>query len=552
MKMKFTFLILVIILPFFAISQTPVNLEWSKVYGGSSLEEPNDYENFRFKTSMDIDDAENLYIVTNSYSSDGDVGSNKGSTDVWVLKLNSKGDTLWTKTFGGTVDDFGTDIVTDGNGGCVIVGITLSDDGDFLNTGHHGLNDQEDGFVAILDKDGNIMRIKQYGSKSWQDTTSLGDTVHIGGRDRLNAVIKTKDGNYMAVGFSNSTDGDLTFDEDQYYASWFLKFDGNGKKISSQKFSGGFTPIEQYSFELIDLVQADDGDFVALGQITAPYNLDGTPYWIVKTSGLENNKKVWETKYSSASVLEYPYAIQKYGDGYVVTGRIAGETGGDVSVPGFGGFTDTWVFTTDKDGEMLNQNVFGGSFGDVPRDCIVRKNGNIVIAGRTSSEDFFAPGGNGSTDFWLLELDSKLDTLQMHKFGGSGADGLSCIKESKDGKAFYLAGISQADTGNSGYIPGNTGGDDIWVGKIAADPTLYVEEIENESNIKCIPTNDHGVFNLINANNKNIEIYDMLGKKVTAKRIQSDDTKLDISNVNAGIYILNFDDNTPALKLIVY
>ncbi len=153
-----------------------------------------------------------------------------GICDGWLIKLNSSGDSLWTKVFGGSSADSPMDVVADNKGGCIVVGITYSDDGSFISTGHHGDNTQPDGFVAFFDKDGEISKIKQFGSKSWTATLEDGTEFQIGGSEGLYSVIETSDGNYMAVGYSNSTDGDLVpLDDTQFWTGWFLKFDPNGK-----------------------------------------------------------------------------------------------------------------------------------------------------------------------------------------------------------------------------------------------------------------------------------------------------------------------------------
>src|ERR1019366_6075311 len=49
-----------------------------------------------------------------------------GGCNVYVIRTNAEGDTLWTKTYGGSSTDYGYDVQLTSNGGFVITGITRS------------------------------------------------------------------------------------------------------------------------------------------------------------------------------------------------------------------------------------------------------------------------------------------------------------------------------------------------------------------------------------------------------------------------------------------
>jgi hypothetical protein len=58
------------------------------------------------------------FIITGTTNSNNlDVSNNRGGTDNWIIKTNSIGDIQWHKTYGGTRDDSLVDIIksSDGN-----------------------------------------------------------------------------------------------------------------------------------------------------------------------------------------------------------------------------------------------------------------------------------------------------------------------------------------------------------------------------------------------------------------------------------------------------
>jgi len=107
----------------------------SFVYGGSSSEEAN---------SIIRNNRGNFVIGASSWSSDGDVSENKGRLDGWLFEINSEGDLIWEKTFGGSQDDGISSIIEVGVGEYVFAGSTRSSDGDISG----GVPSLEDGWVV--------------------------------------------------------------------------------------------------------------------------------------------------------------------------------------------------------------------------------------------------------------------------------------------------------------------------------------------------------------------------------------------------------------------
>ena len=88
------------------------NLLWSRTYGGNNFESGNDIK----RNSLGY-----YYITGYTYS------YGAGNEDVYLLKIKSNGDTVWTRTFGGANgDETGNSVNLTSTGGCLITGSTNS------------------------------------------------------------------------------------------------------------------------------------------------------------------------------------------------------------------------------------------------------------------------------------------------------------------------------------------------------------------------------------------------------------------------------------------
>jgi hypothetical protein len=94
----------------FLTAQAPDTL-WTKTFGGSGYECGNSVQ-------QTTDEG---YIITGWTDSFG-----SGDINVWLIKTDSSGDTLWTKTFGGINRDFGRSVRQTIDEGYIITGHTLS------------------------------------------------------------------------------------------------------------------------------------------------------------------------------------------------------------------------------------------------------------------------------------------------------------------------------------------------------------------------------------------------------------------------------------------
>jgi len=168
-------------------------ITWQKTFGGSGRDGAT-------STQQTTDGG---YIVTGySNSTNGDLTSNQGNEDYWVIKLDSSGAITWQKSLGGSGLDGGLSTQQTTDGEYVVAGYSWSNDGDVI--GNHGGYDYW------------VVKLSSTGIITWKK--SLGGS----GLDIGHSIQQTTDGGYVVTGGSTSTDGDVTGNHG-VYDYWVVK-----------------------------------------------------------------------------------------------------------------------------------------------------------------------------------------------------------------------------------------------------------------------------------------------------------------------------------------
>jgi hypothetical protein len=139
---------------------------WTRTFGGVNEDRGNSVQQT----------TDSGYIVTGYTASFG-----AGSYDVWLIKADADGDTLWTRTFGGTDWDQGNSVQQTVDGGYIVTGYTASS-----GAGSY------DVYLIKTDAGGDAQWTRTFGDTDW---------------DRGNSVQQTADGGYVVVGFAMSLGG---------------------------------------------------------------------------------------------------------------------------------------------------------------------------------------------------------------------------------------------------------------------------------------------------------------------------------------------------------
>ncbi len=262
------------------------NYMWAETYGGDQGE--------IFWSIVHAPDG-NLMLVGNTWS------FGAGRSDAYVVRVNTKGEMIWQRAYGGTADDYGYVAVDSDDGGFVLAGTT---------EGPHGRTD-----IHLLKIDGN-------GEKLWERIYG-GD-----GWDFAYGMAQTHDGGFIIVGNTTSWYGGQSADV------YVLRVDRNGERIWEKAYGG---PDADTGLEV---VQAGDGGYIVAGYT---YSL-GLRAYLLKIN--EGGDKIWETTYRGSSAHSI---VRSWDGGYVVAGGIAGA-----------GSRGMYVLRIDEQGAQLWDETYEG------------------------------------------------------------------------------------------------------------------------------------------------------------------------------------------------
>ncbi len=415
-----------------AADAAPV-IDWSKCLGGSSTDQINSIQQTN----------DGGYILAGySNSTNGDVTGNYGSSDYWVVKLDSNRGISWSRCLGGSGEDIAFSIQQTSDGGYIVAGQTTSTNGDV--TGNHG------GFYDCW-----VVKLDSRGEISWSKC--------LGGNrsDIAQSIQQTSDGGYIVAGYSNSKDGDVTGKHGSYDC-WVVKLDSKGE-ISWNKCLGG-----NYIDTAQSIQQTSDGGYIVAGYSNSTNgdvtgNHGSYDCWVVK---LDSGGGISWSKCLGGSYSEIAQSIQQTSDGgYIVAGRTT-STNGDV-IGNHGGH-DYWVVKLDSRGGISWSRCLGGKYTDIAQSIQQTNDGGYIVAGYSYSTDGDVTGNHGGYDYWVVKMDSRGEIEWQKCFGGSDYDNATTIRQTSDG-GYVLAGYSSSTNGD---VTGNRGEDDCWIVKLKSATVL--------------------------------------------------------------------------------
>ncbi|MFH1213455.1 MAG: T9SS type A sorting domain-containing protein [Candidatus Neomarinimicrobiota bacterium] len=340
--MKKNFLITILVAIFFLfgaeLAFSEVDTLWTKTYGG-----PNSDLGYSVQQTTD-----GGYIVT-GYTDSYGLG-----IDLWLVKTNALGDTLWTKTYGGPNYDIGYSVQQTTDGGYIVTGYTNS-----YGLGYYDL------WLVKTNASGDTLWTKTYGGPN----SDLGYSVQ-----------QTTDGGYIVTGRTDlyGLGTDL----------WLIKTNASGDTLWTKTYGG---PNSDYGYSV---QQTTDGGYIVTGRADL-YGLGGD-LWLIKTN--VSGDTLWTKTYGGPN-SDIGYSVQQTTDGcYVVVGYTYGFDGTN---------GDLWLIKTNASGDTLWTKTYGGPSSDYGRSVQQTDDGGYIVVGYTFGLDGTDP------DVWLLKIGEIFPEFEM-------------------------------------------------------------------------------------------------------------------------------------------
>jgi hypothetical protein len=527
---------------FFAFYQIPIfsqNMEiaWQNCFGGTEQD-----------IAFDIVEVPDGYLITGyTWSIDGDISFNNGLLDGWLIKTDTMGNIIWEKTYGGNSGDGFFRILPDNSGNYILVGGSGSSDGDIS---YDPYPDSEDFWIVKIDIDGNIIWDKIVGGSN--------------GGEHIWSASPTLDGGVIAVGWTYSTDGDVSV---SYGGAdtWAVKISSEGE------LEWDYTIGTDWIDKGQAILATSDGGFLiastssihedAIGNITCTPHSYG--FFECVLFKLDSNLYIeWQRCYGGTD-NDGVLGLLEVADGYVFTGSVDSNDG-DIS--GNHGDGDIWVVKIDFLGNIIWQKCLGGSRSEYANILYQTSNNEFIVAGSTRSNNGDVSGNHSLSEFdydiWFAKLSSEGGLLYQQCFGGAGSEIVEFGVVQKGDNNYVIAAYT--DYGPSYDVActphGGNGDEDWWVFEIK-DTTVGVQDfhaMESEITVYPNPASEWVAFNYTLPYDKTegtIKIVDTKGTFVTSFGVTGlqGQKVWDTRKLNSGVYFytLSVGEFTRSGKIVI-
>lgn len=445
-----------------------------------------------------------------------------GGDDIYLIKLDANGDTLWTRTYGGTDDEYGASVQETFDGGYIVMGDTRS--------------------FGAQDQDLYIVKTDEAGAPQWSMLYGAP------GNEYARAISQTSDGGYLLAG--STTQGAGVLD------AYVVRTSIDGALLWTKTYGG---PLEDDGNALR---LTSDGGFILAG-ITLSYGAGGVDVFVMKRDA--DGTGGWTACYGAAGD-DYAFSIEEAADGgYYLAGTttsagaggydcclmLIGTTGsfiwaktygspandmaGSVQPTagggyallgqsfGFGVASDVYLVGTLSDGTLEWSRIYGGSGYEYESTLIATADGGYLIS---AGEDSFDASGN----VYLIKTDA-LGNSGCSEGTTTTVPGALAMTE-----AFIAAGVSSGGAPLAATTPSSRGG---IINTLCS--TAAVPEASPSAAVAVYPVPFSTSFQVSGTSaGGSIVITDITGKICGTQRTSQRGTLIDASGLKPGPYLLAY------------
>ena len=417
---------------------TCVRSAWSRTFGDQW---------YKFPSGLAAD-ATGSTIVTGTFTQNLAFGSashtSAGSNDIFLVKLDSNGNAVWSRRFGGTGDDRSTFVTTDASGNIFVTGV-MSGTVDF-GGGPLVTDGTWDVFVLKLDPNGNHVFSKRFGNMNQQE----GHSIAIDNAGNLLLA-------GMAWGSIDFGGGPLTSSD---HVGFVAKLDPAGNHIWSKQVAASVRS------SVGRIAAGPAGEVFVSGSTEGTTDLGEGPVpgygerdgFLVALDA--NGQYRWSRKWGAINSYQSggALAVDSAGD-LLVAASATGPSDLGTGVLGQNGLLDIVVGKFSSTGTPIYSRRFGSARNDVPLAIATDGSNNVFVTGYHSAPMTFGsstlPFAGGSENTFVFELDPSGTPLWSKSFSSSSRARSAGIAVDPLGSVLvtgeFLEGVTIEGTRYPGY-----------------------------------------------------------------------------------------------------
>lgn len=308
--------------------------------------------------------------------------------DICLVKTNNNGTIVWKKTYGGPLYEHSEAVIQTIDSGFMIAGTTTS-----FGAGH------SDAYLIKTDAMGNVVWSKSYGSKYWESAAS---------------VCQTRDGGFIVLGTYATSAMDI----------YLFKTDSIGELQWSKEF-GGSGMENAYC-----VIETEDGGYLLAGETFSFGIAVGTmDALLIQTDSLGNF--LWSKTYGETGNQSFFCVQPVKSGGYIMAGYTRRLN-----------LTDDYVVRVDAVGNPLWSKKIGTAIWDRGTWIEETADHGFILSGTTAASYGIEEDGH------LIKLDASGNYIWGKRYDRSANDNFRFVHERPDG-TFYVAGntLMPNDTG---------------------------------------------------------------------------------------------------------
>jgi hypothetical protein len=317
------------------------------------------------KTYGDLDIREVAYSIDKTNDGGFIICScrNTSSYGLWILKIDSNGDSLWSKKY---------QLGSNGVG----YNIKQTDDKGFVVTGTIYSENKTDIFLFKTDSSGDSLWLKTY-------------DYHDNNDEQGNCVLQTFDGGYIIVGIGGFEDIRI------------IKTDSNGDTLWTKLYGGNYIDLGN------SICATKDGGYLISGEYTIEGELGLELHiWLLKTD--LKGDTTWTRRINNGSWGDYAYSCKRTSDGGFI---IAGETTYD----NFN--SDTYLIKLDETGNITWESTINDTSSSNFRAYDVEEttDGGYIVTGYNYEDSFLAKVNEYGQFTEVKKIDTSIP-VKLHLF----------------------------------------------------------------------------------------------------------------------------------------